>query len=214
MKIRSLVLYGALGAGAFAFGAGWNPGHIPAWGRYLHARASFDMRYHPSVDPFWNGPEILMVYIGQSHCAPSNALELPQMVEDIKAGLSRFAEASGARFRAVGLSLDFSPVEGIDHLAKFGEFDELRAGGGTFSDSAMEFLWQGFPGTVATPQIVVIRRERVSPKDRQAPVEYSLKSGLELDRMIGLDGIGNWSLDGHTVERYRTLMELASTRGT
>jgi len=119
---RSVVLYGLLSAGAFAFGAGWRPSDIPAWIRFHQERRSFKTGYTPSADPFWNGTEILMVYVGQSHCGPSNALELPQMIEDIKVDLHRLAEASGARFRAVGLSLDLSATEGFDHLAKFGEF--------------------------------------------------------------------------------------------
>ena len=207
MTRRSLVLYGLLGTVAFAFGAGWRPSDIPVWMRYHQARRSFETKYTPSVDPFWNGAEILMVYVGQSHCGPSNALELPQMIEDIKTDLNRLAEASGARFRAVGLSLDLSATEGFDHLAKFGKFDELRVGGGSFSDSAIEFLWQDFPGFVATPQMVVIGRTRVSQENLQAPVEYSLESEKELDRMIGLDGIGNWDPNGPTARRIRRFLE-------
>lgn len=203
MTRSALLLYVCAGAAAFVYGADWIPSNIPAWIRYHRSQWVFQQKYTPSIDPFWNGPEILMVYIGQRNCAPSNALELPQMVEDIKADLHRLSEDGGARFRVIGLALDPSPEDGLTHLARFGKFDELYVGGGMFSDAAMEFLWQEFPGVVATPQIVLIRRDRVSQEDLQAPVEYAVRNAVEVDRMIGLDGIGSWSANRGTATVLR-----------
>jgi len=151
-----------------------------------------------------------MVYVGQSHCAPSNASELPEMVEEIKSDLLRLAEESGGRFRALGLALDPSPIEGFHHLTKYGNFDEIRAGGGTLSDSAIEFIWEDFPGVAATPQVLVIGRVRVSPESPDAPVEYMLEREVEIVRLIGLDGIGSWSLDERLPRRVQLFLDQSS----
>lgn len=204
MKLWAVGAYGALALCAFSLGLGWTPQRTRIWLKQRAASAAFEQRYEPEVDPFWNGPELVMVYVGQKHCAPSNARELPQQIEDLKADLARLANKAGARFRALGVSLDVRARDGIEHLGKFGDFDEIHVGGGLFSDAAMRFLWQTYPGVVATPQVVVLRRQRFSQRSLTAPVSYGHSRGEELGRLMGLDGIAGWRRDSPDAIRLRS----------
>lgn len=178
-----------------AFAVGYSDTSIKKIGtavQRMHEAWVFESRYEPRVQAFANGEEIVMIYVGRRHCAPSNARGLAQQVEDIKGSLYAAAVDQGASFRAIGMATDARIDDGLAHLKRFGEFDEVWAGGGGVSDAAMKYLWQDFPGEVATPQIILLRRIRVSPSDSRSPMRYRLEGAIEIERLVGLDQIGTW----------------------
>ncbi len=61
-----------------------------------------------------------MVYIGSSTCGYSNDSSLPKLIDDAKIKLQRMAIRQGWSFSAIGVSRDWIPEQGVDHLGKFG----------------------------------------------------------------------------------------------
>lgn len=111
------------------------------------------------------GGQLVMVYIGSSRCGYSNLPGLPRAVEDIKLHLKEEAEARGMSVKTVGVAIDWSTSAGMDHLSKFGSFDEVAAGSNWGSDSALRYLWsdEGIPA--ATPLILLYSRQYTAPAD-------------------------------------------------
>jgi hypothetical protein len=102
-------------------------------------RYGIELRLHRStgLDPTSNytpphqsetGPQLVMVYIGSASCAGSNQPALPRAVERLKLRLAGYAKHEAMSFTAIGIALDWAPHSGMEHLEKFGRFDEVAAG--------------------------------------------------------------------------------------
>lgn len=141
------------------------------------------------------GPELVMVYLGKSSCAASNHADLPADVEEIKRALAKKAAASGRGFVAVGVALDWSPRSGVEHLEKFGEFDEIAVGRSWGNSLALKYVWKDLPGVSATPQVVVVERTVRLPTTGQRAAELGPERLVA--RKVGLGEIRRW-LDAGT----------------
>ena len=78
----------------------------------------------------------MLVYIGSSSCGFSNVPEMPDLVERAKLSVQQQALDKGLAFSTVGVSIDWATNRGINHLEKFGMFDEVITGRS----------WQGMGG--------------------------------------------------------------------
>jgi hypothetical protein len=74
--------------------------------------------------------EFALVYLGSSNCMWSNRDELPAMIERLKLSFQAQATALGIGFTAIGVASDRIAADGVEHLGKFGNFDEVLAGRG------------------------------------------------------------------------------------
>lgn len=99
-----------------------------------------------------------MVYIGSSTCGYSNDSSLPKLMDDAKIKLQRMAIRQGWSFSAIGVSVDWIPEQRVDHLGKFGEFDEIITGR-KWEGVVAQFYLKKMPGINGTPQILVLRRQ-------------------------------------------------------
>jgi hypothetical protein len=83
--------------------------------------------YEPSTsNP--EGPELVAVFITSEFCQGSRQAHMPATIERMKIMLSEHAESDGANFAVVGVSLDWGTEAGIEHLSRFGRFDEIVVG--------------------------------------------------------------------------------------
>ena len=98
-----------------------------------------------------------MVFIASSTCPFSNHSQLPELIEDTKLNLQRKALDLGLSFSTIGVSIDWVTSDGITHLNKFGNFDEVMTGRKWHGTGANIYLEQ-IPGINATPQILVLAR--------------------------------------------------------
>ncbi|MGH7483907.1 MAG: hypothetical protein ACRELV_17290 [Longimicrobiales bacterium] len=137
-----------------------------------------------------------MVYIGSSVCASSNQPHLPQSIETIKIRLARLARERGMSFKAVGIALDWAPAPGIEHLAKFGLFDEVSAGYNWGNTLALRYLWSEAPARASTPQVVVYQRELIAPTDSGDVLHYAELERRRLVAKIGSGDIIEWAASG------------------
>lgn len=158
----------------------------------------------PSVDVTWttptndayvptyaseSGPQLLLVYLGGARCGAANDPELPAVVERAKLTLQRQAEAAGATFSTVGVASDWDGKSGLGHLSKFGDFDQVIAGGNVYNLGYQEYVLSKHPGVAATPQLVVLQRVvKTSQEDGTSRYEEE----EVLDRIVGVDEIAAW----------------------
>ena len=102
--------------------------------------------------------ELTLVYVGSSSCVWSNADELPAMIEHLKLDLQAQADTRGIGFSAVGIAGDRIAADGLDHLAGFGDFDEVMAGRSWANTGIAKYVYGDLPGHAATPQVIVLER--------------------------------------------------------
>lgn len=184
---RWWLLSAAIGIiGAFFLGSsGWFPG-TPSIEIHWPAESSTS-GYIPSYKDTL-APEMVMVYIGSSTCGYCNDSEFPAQIEAIKLGLQNKASEREWHFSVTGVSIDWSTSEGIEHLGKFGLFDEVMTGRKWTGVGAHLYLSQ-MPGIYGTPQILVIgRNPAFIDKLGSRPV---FKDTL-IHRVVGRFPIDNW----------------------
>lgn len=77
---------------------------------------------------------------------------------------------------------------GLDHLAKFGFFDELSTGRGWVGMGMMKYVFGDIPGPASTPQVIVLGRTL-----RRQPGGQTAFDGEDVVvRKVGLEEIRLW----------------------
>ena len=150
-----------------------------------------DGRVHPEYVPSYGTipeKELIMVFIGSSTCGYSNDSSLPKLIEEAKLKLHDKAADQGWSFSTVGVSIDWVTSDGIDHLNKFGYFDEVMTGRKWHGTGANIYL-RDIQGINATPQVLVLARN--SERSNEDGGE-SVKRETPVYRIAGLDQINNW----------------------
>ncbi|HEX2191218.1 MAG TPA: hypothetical protein VHG51_20075 [Longimicrobiaceae bacterium] len=142
------------------------------------------------------GRELAMVYIGSAACGPSNREDLPGMIEELKLRLSGRAAGSGRSFAAVGIARDWDVREGIAHLEKFGEFDEVATGRSWLNLGTLKYVWEDLPGVAATPQVLVVDRSVGEQGPGREGTQYTVRDEVLIARKVGTDEIGEWLARG------------------
>lgn len=145
--------------------------------------------YQPSAALF-DTTEILMVYIGSSTCGPSNTPGLDETIERLKLATQSRARGRGLTFATMGIARDRNVGAGLEHLAKFGAFDELSAGRGWYNMGLVKYLYEEVPGTAATPQVLVVQRRVLGGLTRGYGPERVLA------RKVGVKEILDWEAAG------------------
>jgi hypothetical protein len=112
---------------------------------------------------------------------------MPDTIERMKLALARQAAERHEGLSVVGVSLDWAAQEGIDHLAKFGTFDEIIVGRNWYGTGATRFIWRDIPGQPSTPQIVLLRHGVTT-----TPRGIVITKESEIRRIIGADEIKKW----------------------
>ena len=141
----------------------------------------------PAVAPLSSGAELIFVYIGASTCGWSNVPELPGLMEQAKEAVWSAAEETGANFGSVGISRDRIVDRGLDHLKKYGRFDEISTGRGWVNMGMLKYVYGTMPGRAATPQLLVVSRV-LSREGGQTNV---LNERVVV-RKVGFDDMRDW----------------------
>ncbi len=190
--IRSLAL---LGIGGFGLMFGLTAsGRLPA--RVSHALAPWRPSSTDGYQPSYargGGDELVMIYLGAASCAWSNAEGMPGLVERVKVELHAKAAARGWAFEAVGIALDWDVEQGLKHLRKFGEFDEVSAGRNWDNSLALRYFGAHVTEPPSTPQVIAIHRIVTPANFRDGPfvlettgeeVLFRVAGGVELKRWV------------------------------
>ena len=155
----------------------------------LPARAASEYAPALSVNA---GEEVAFVFVGSSNCGWSNVRELPNMVKGLKLELRKRAENLGMSFAAVGIARDIIATNGIRHLEKFGDFDEVMSGRGWANIGVLKYVYgDQLSGPAATPQVLVVER---SLDDTAGHI--ALTAERVVARKTGLDEITQWVQSG------------------
>jgi len=167
---------------AVCFALGYNRGGAPT----VSARDRM-------ADVISTADERVIVYVGSSTCRWSNHAGLEDAVRTIRARVQRSAEAESRRFVSVGVAKDADTRAGMEHLAKFGRFDEVMAGLGWANIGLLKYVYDQFKAPAATPQLIVVDRRMLGE-----PGERRLENARELVRRIGFEELKAWA-DGNEV---------------
>lgn len=165
----------------------------------------------PSVDVSWNlpvlqkhgyvpearrdsGEELLFIVIGSSGCRWSNEPELVQLVRRARDAVRKEAEVRGAGFATWGVAQDNVTQLGIEHLERFGPFDELSVGRGWRNSGLLKYVYGAFPGPAATPQVLVVTRDLIGDGG-----QWEIANESVLLRLMGLAEVRSWLEGGANV---------------
>jgi len=101
--------------------------------------------------------EINLIYIGSSACIYCNVKELYVVVDSIKYLVSKNSENMGVGFSAIGISVDWIPTRGINHLKKVGKFDEIIVGNNWTNNGIIKYVSE-MGNEASTPQLILSLR--------------------------------------------------------
>lgn len=110
--------------------------------------------YKSNINPD-GGNYIKLTYIGSSHCYFSKNIENNRNVIKIKQQVKELAIINDYKFISSGISVDFNAYQGIKFLEKTGPYDEIIVGNNWFNEGVFKYVWDGFQGRPATPQIII-----------------------------------------------------------
>ena len=136
-----------------------------------------------------------MVYIGSSSCPWSSVPELPETVDRLKLELQAEAEARGWGFSAIGVARDGVVANGLAHLEKFGDFDEIMSGRSWANIGIGKYVYGAMPGPASTPQLIVVERRLRMDSGTISYVEESV-----LSRANGRLEMETWGNEGVPVK--------------
>lgn len=108
------------------------------------------------------GTELVMVYIGASHCGPCVQPEYKAALEQAKLLLAEQAEAEGKGFAVIGVSIDYGAEVGFEFLQQSGGFDELVIGRNWFNSAALTHFGvteDQDPRQLALPSVILYERD-------------------------------------------------------
>ena len=145
--------------------------------------------YMPTYDAN-EGPQLALIYIGSSTCGAANQPTVPASVKKLKRLLQQRARSNGYSFTAIGVAKEWVAGNGLAHLEKFGTFDQIITGGSSLNEGALKYMWQDLPGEAATPQVVVLKRNVVTPEGSGF---YGTTDEEVLLRKIGVVELKRWA---------------------
>ncbi len=142
---------------------------------------------------FESGDELVMVYIGSPFCGYCNSPEMPEFIEAAKLKGKSLADSLGMNYVVYGLAISWSAYEGMDHLKKFGLFDEMMLGRSWSNSAAIKYIHTDIPsGRVgAVPQVVYTTRE-IMYQENDTKDDYLISNEKEYIRLEGYDEIKNF----------------------
>jgi hypothetical protein len=147
----------------------------------------------PRSDAPEPGTELAFLFVDSPTCIWCNTPELPAIVAEAKRLVREQALALGSKFATVGLSRSSSAKEGIEHLARFGAFDELASGRRWYNTGLLKYVSGEFVGPPATPQVIVVRRVV------QPALTPGFADEVVLLRQVGFGPIKDWVVRGAPV---------------
>ena len=137
-----------------------------------------------------SGDELVFVFVGSSRCRWSNDPQLPSLVKKGRTAVTAQAIEASMGFAAIGITSDVVPESGVEHLGRFGGFDQVVTGMGWRNVGLMKYL----DGPAATPQVLVLARSVVVEAGH-----WEVRNERLLVRRHGLSGIRQWVKDGSRV---------------
>jgi hypothetical protein len=138
-----------------------------------------------------SAPEVVFVYIGAAGCGPSNVPQLPRIVRTVRDAAAKQARTAGAGFRTIGIAKDPDARAGLEHLKKYGSFDEVSAGGGWLNLGTLKYIFSDLSGVGATPQVAVVLRT----VQREGGV-VGVRDERILARKVGVNELSDWANRG------------------
>lgn len=127
---------------------------------------------------------------------------MPKIIKGLKISLQKKARKNDHSFVAIGVSKDWSIEKGLNHLSKFGNFDEVMTGMNWLNTGVLKYVWEDIPGAAATPQVLLIDRTvEVSPKG--GTKWYALRDEHLLKRVVGTRELRRWVDKGAPVPSLR-----------
>jgi hypothetical protein len=123
-------------------------------------------------------------------------------VNRIKLRLAEYAETHRIGFKATGVAVDWQPEKGVEHLKKFGAFDEISSGYDWGNTLALRDIWDPTEIHPQTPQLILYQRDFSIAKGRAGPPRYFETNRIRLITKIGSSAILEWAAVGVQVPGF------------
>jgi len=121
--------------------------------------------YKPTFTKAFGNHEIALVYIGSSRCYFCNSKEFYKQIDYSKYLYSELARDLKINFTSIGVSIDWKIENGMSHLNKMGDFNELIIGNNWFNEAVFKYVGN-YSFEASTPQLLIILREYETLNDQ------------------------------------------------
>lgn len=141
-----------------------------------------------------SGDEIVFVFIGSSGCRWSNDPALPALINEARVAVRDQSLEMAAGFASIGLTSDVLAEKGLEHLRRFGRFDEVGSGMGWHNAGLRKYVHGDLPGPALTPQVLIVSRSIMVHAGSR-----TIRNERVLVRLLGLSSIRQWVESGARV---------------
>jgi len=118
-------------------------------------RVSTDERDVQDRFPWREGPQLVATYYGSASCGWCTDERMPNLLDEAMQDLAVYAEDNELTLVTVGVAVDSSIDEGLQHLEEVGDFDQVATGGSWANELTVGLLDAGLPSVTGVPQVVV-----------------------------------------------------------
>ncbi|MTI87396.1 MAG: hypothetical protein FH748_05445 [Balneolaceae bacterium] len=105
--------------------------------------------------------ELVLVYIGSSSCVAANDESIPTLFLKLAHKIDSIAVEQNYGFTTIGISSEINIEEGLSHLKKIHNFDEISIGNGLANVGFQNYYWEKInpQKKLTIPQFIITKRE-------------------------------------------------------
>lgn len=191
LERREVTWFLVLLAVAFGVAAGVRQ-HLRSRVPVVWSRRDVNMRSYEPRFGASTGREITLFYVGKRNCAQSRSSQVVADVKAILLELDRDTRGRGMGLGAIGVALDWSTAEGIEHLKSVADFDEVHAGRNWVNSYFLNDLVTAYGVAAATPTLVLVERSLIVPDKLHPSRQARLSPGRVVAIAKGVSEIHLW----------------------
>jgi heme/copper-type cytochrome/quinol oxidase subunit 2 len=134
--------------------------------------------------------ELVLVYIGCSVCGAAQHPDLPNTFKKLSKNLETVADSLGYDYLTIGISNEKLIKDGLQHLEKVLDFDEIAIGNGMGNTSVQRYIWDTTDNIydAGIPQVLILRRQ-YELQDQDQKISSKIEKEEVIIRRLGIEGV-------------------------
>lgn len=133
--------------------------------------------------------EIVLIYMGCSTCGAANIDSLQEAFLNIKKVLNEQSAIYEYDLHTIGISKGFDYKNELEHLAKYGPFDEILVGNNWSNTGLLRYVFNQIKGPPDIPQIIITKRKYRAISSATATTYRAIENEILLERKLGYQEI-------------------------
>lgn len=128
--------------------------------------------------------QIALIYIGSSTCSAANDENFSTVLVSLKKKLELYSTQNNLGFTSIGVSKDLDINDGLHHLSKILNFNEVSVGNNYANILINKYVWSEYSGKLDAAIPLIIISKRVFKTNEQNNRENNILPEIEAEKII------------------------------